>query len=113
MGTWFHHGGALTVTSSGHGFYSGRIYTNCDASHSTACDKFLGNYIYGGDFVRFYLSHQSGGVATGYIGNSALSWRVGTAARLTLEPSDLIRLVVPGLDVTFCGPRAPSGRCGA
>ncbi len=113
VGKWIHHGGILTVDGSGHGFYTGRIYTTCDANHSTACDMLLGHYIYDGDFVSFYLSHHTGAAATGNVSNSALSWRVGAAATLTLKGNDLVQLVAPGLDLTFCGPQAPSGRCGA
>jgi hypothetical protein len=72
------------------------------------------NTIYGGGFSIVTLNHSSGNKAYGHMDNSAFSWQVGTTVTLVAKPNDTLMLYEAGAAPTvLCGPKAPSGICGA
>jgi hypothetical protein len=114
LGSWFHHGGSLTIGRNGHGFYSYRTYVFCTAHLTTTCDKETKNVIYDGGFSRFTLHRTVGNKAYGSMDNSAYSWQVGTTVTLVAKPNDTLVLYEAGAaPTTVCGSKAPAGFCGA
>jgi hypothetical protein len=114
LGSWFHHGGGLTISRNGHGFYSYRTYVFCTPRLTTTCDKEAKNVIYDGGFSRFTLHRTVGNKAYGSMDNSAFSWQVGTTVTLVAKPNDTLVLYEAGTaPTTLCGSKAPAGFCGA
>lgn len=112
-GTWVHHGGIIHISANGSGSDTFRTYINCTSRIQTACDRFIGNSIYNGGYLRFRLTKIAGNTATGSVTGSAFSWQLQTPVRVTLRSNDTITLKVPGLSEAGCGPHAPNGACGA
>jgi hypothetical protein len=112
-GTWSHHGGFIYIDPTGRGSDSFRTYINCSTQRQTACDRFLGNTIYPGGYLRFRLTKIGGNVASGYVTGSAYSWQMATPVKITRRANDTILVKVPGFTESGCGSQAPAGACGA
>lgn len=114
-GNWYHHSSGLTLTQDGHGVEHFRTYVDCTANRLTACDRWIGNTIYGGGFVAFYLWKVKGPSVIGSVTASAYSWQIGTQVTITPRANPNI------MDVRFVGRSYPAcrgtaittGACGA
>lgn len=117
VGDWYGHGRTLTVHTTGGVDVTFRTYVNCTPTVTIGCDRVIGNEIH------------DGGLAT------ATVTRVDNATTIELNvSSSTVPSAIPlgpvrmGLDtghdavalfagqfsgLAFCGPRAPSGYCGA
>ncbi len=114
VGTWYHHGGGLVLSSNGRGFYTYRTYVDCTARIVTACDKGFKNLIFDGGFSEFTLNRTIGNKAYGTMNSSAYSWQVKTTVTLVAKPNHTLILYEAATPATtLCGPKAPAGLCGA
>ncbi|MGI8827274.1 MAG: hypothetical protein ACR2JC_16845 [Chloroflexota bacterium] len=112
-GSWFHHGGTLSIDRRGNGFHTFRTYVDCTQNRPTACDMIRNNTIYDGGFVSFTLSRAISNRAYGRIYNSSFSWLVGTRLTLSLRPGDTLVIATAAEETLTCGARARPGACGA
>src|SRR5580765_3198965 len=51
VGQWYGHGRSMTITSAGAVDIGFRTYVDCDATHTTGCDRTIGNEIHDGGVV--------------------------------------------------------------
>ena len=114
-GRWGGHGQALDVSASGHGTAYLRAYALCGVETVSPCDDLTRQpegYAY---HVRFGLTSIQENVAQGTIQQSNdPDYPVGPMT-LTLLPGDQVGLRAPPQSdyLTFCGPHAVYGACGA
>jgi hypothetical protein len=115
-GDWYHHGALLHLDAQGHGYERFRVYQQCTQTIQTACDYWVGNAIYTGGYVAFWLAKLSGNVATGYVTNGAFSWQIGTQMTMTMNPGGRkMEVVFVGRQYPACKLHIPnpSSTCGA
>ena len=109
-GKWIGHGSYLVVRSDGRFTISKRTYRFC-SQNPPPCDTVSGNTITNGDVATGQLTSLARKVATGEVTRTT-DPADSPAGRITmtLNPaSDTIS----ARSVSFCGPRAPVGKCGA
>lgn len=109
-GQWSGHDSYLVIRSNG-GFTMGaRTFRTC-GQDPPPCDTFSGNTIIDGDVATGQLTSVSGEVATGDVTHTIDSADSPTGPiTMTL---DLATDTISVRNVSFCGPNAPSGNCGA
>ena len=110
VGQWYGHDSYLVIRSDG-GFTMGaRTFRNCGQG-PPPCDTFSGNTIIDGNVATGQLTSVSGEVATGEVTHTTDSADSPTGPiTMTL---DLATDTISAGNVSFCGPNAPSGNCGA
>jgi hypothetical protein len=113
VGTWQTHGGILNINASGVGTDHLRTYVNCTTNRMTACDKFIKNEIYPGQYDTFHITTVTGNTAKAGITDSAYSWRVGTQITILLKPHGIVQVQMPDGAFRYCGSNSPAGACGA
>jgi len=110
VGKWYGHGSGLVILPGGHFTISARTYTWCSQS-PPPCDTISGNTIVDGIHISGQLSSLSGDVATGQVTHTTdpADTPEGQIA-MTFDPrSDIITVG----SLSYCGPYAPAGACGA
>jgi hypothetical protein len=109
-GQWYGHGSYLVIRLDG-GFTMGeRTYRTC-GQDPPPCDTFSGNTITDGDVAAGQLTSVSGEVATGEVTHTTDSADSPTGPiTMTLDPATD---TISAGNVSFCGPSAPAGTCGA
>jgi hypothetical protein len=113
VGTWQTHGGLLNINGRGIGTDHLRAYASCTVNRMTACDRFIKNTIYPGQFDTFQITKTTGNTAVAGVTNSSYSWRVGTQITIVLKPHGIVQVGMPDGTFRYCGSNSPAGACGA
>lgn len=109
-GAWSGHGGGLIIQPDGRFTISNRTYRWC-SQDPPPCDAISGSNIINGDVQAGRLTSISGEVATGQVTHTTdpVDGPTGPIT-MTLDPAiDTISAA----NVSYCGPNAPAGNCGA
>lgn len=110
VGYWYGHGSYLDIHSDGSFTLSARTYRTC-GQDPPPCDTFSGNTITAGDVATGKLTSVSGEVATGEVTHTTDSADTPDGRiTMTLDPTTD---TISARNVSFCGPGAPAGNCGA
>jgi hypothetical protein len=110
VGQWDGHGSYLDIHSNGSFTMSARTYRIC-GQDPPPCDTFSGNTITDGDVATGQLTSVSGEVATGEVTHTTDSADSPAGPiTMTLDPATD---TISAHNVSFCGPSAPAGNCGA
>jgi hypothetical protein len=110
VGEWSGHGSYLVIRRDGSFIMEMRTYRTC-GQDPPPCDTFSGNTITSGDVATGRLTQVSGEVATGTVTHTTdpADTPAGPIT-MTLDPAND---TIFARNVSFCGPGAPSGNCGA
>lgn len=114
-GRWDGHGHTLEVLGNGHGTAYLRVYALCGVEKVSPCDDLSRPPEGYGYHVSFALTAVRGKIAQGTIQQSNdPDYPVGPMT-LTLLSGDQVGLRAPPQSdyLTFCGPHAAYGACGA
>lgn len=115
VGEWGGHGRELTITASGSGTLTYRVYQFCSDDPTPPCDKTKGNEIISGGHIEFVLTGPSGTkAATGSVTSSNdPKTPVGTKVTATVTGYNLELSFWPG--TMFCASDTPANQwnCGA
>ena len=109
-GAWSGHGGGLIIQPDGRFTISNRTYRWC-SQDPPPCDAISGSNIINGDVQTGRLTSISREVATGQVTHTTdpVDGPTGPIT-MTLDPAiDTISAA----NVSYCGPNAPAGNCGA
>jgi hypothetical protein len=109
-GQWYGHGSYLVIRPDGGFAMTMRTYRFC-GQDPPPCDKFSGNTITAGDVATGKLTSVSGEVATGEVTHTTDQAQSPTG-RITMTLDPATDTISAG-NVSFCGPSAPNGNCGA
>jgi hypothetical protein len=110
VGQWYGHGSYLDIHSDGSFTVSARTYRTC-GQDPPPCDTFSGNTITDGDVATGQLASVSGEVATGQVTHTTdPPDSPAGPITMTLDPATD---TISTRDVSYCGPSAPTGNCGA
>ncbi len=107
VGTWYIHGGALTVQGDGRASYIARAYRWCSDA-PPPCDKFVGNLILSGIHEDIVFTKEQAHVLYGTVTASTNS-TTGQIAMLVTGQNNTVLFN----RTTFCGPHSPTEYCGA
>ena len=108
VGQWYTHAGALTVRDDGTATFMARSYTKCGAGVPAPCDTWNGNLIIPGINENIAI-HDAGETSAHGIITSSTDGQQGKPVTMTLQPQDTLLFN----DWLLCGPKAPTGYCGA
>jgi hypothetical protein len=116
IGAWGGHGRGISIDHHGRGRISYRVYKWCSDDPTPPCDAMIGNEITDGGNVAFTIaptsSTQNSAIARVVSSTDPATAAAGEHFQITRMPDDLLSLsLFP--DEAFCGPKAPSGACGA
>jgi hypothetical protein len=109
VGQWYAHWGALTVNPDGHAKLIARTYQWCGPDVSPPCDSLQGNTIVPGINEEMEFTSVAGSTAHGKIVSSTAK-KTGQPVTLSINSNDTVELSGQG---ELCGPKSPSGTCGA
>jgi hypothetical protein len=109
-GAWSGHGGGLIIQPDGRFTISNRTYRWC-SQDPPPCDAISGSNIINGDVQTGRLTSISGEVATGQVTHTTdpVDGPTGPIT-MTLDPATD---TISAANVSYCGPNAPAGNCGA
>jgi hypothetical protein len=109
-GQWYGHDSYLLIRSNGDFTMGARTFRTC-GQDPPPCDTLSGNTITDGNVASGQLTSVSGEVATGTVTRTTDSADSPTGpVTMTLDLADD---TISVRNVSFCGPNAPSGTCGA
>ena len=107
-GSWYNHGGVLTINQDGHAHFVSRVYRWC-VDGPAPCDTIDGDTIIPGIREDIVFTREQGNALYGTV-ISSTDHTNGKAITATLgAANDILNLNGQPL----CGPKAPLGYCGA
>ena len=106
-GSWYNHGGVLTIKQDGHAHFVSRVYRWC-VDGPAPCDTIDGDTFIPGIQEYFVFSREQDDTLYGTV-ISSTDHTNGKTITATLGTNDILNLNGQPL----CGPKAPVGYCGA
>jgi hypothetical protein len=106
-GSWYNHGGVLTIKQDGHAHFVSRVYRWC-VDGPAPCDTIDGDTIIPGIQENIVFTREQNNTLYGTV-TSSTDHTNGKMMTATLGSNDTLNLNGEAL----CGPKAPTSYCGA